>query len=30
MEKRTCAECGESFHGRADKKFSVGVGEAKF
>lgn len=21
MEKRSCAECGESFHGRADKKF---------
>jgi hypothetical protein len=21
MEKRTCSECGESFHGRADKKF---------
>ncbi len=21
MEKRTCAECGEAFHGRADKKF---------
>lgn len=21
MEKRACSECGESFHGRADKKF---------
>ena len=21
MEKRTCLECGEAFHGRADKKF---------
>ena len=21
MEKRTCSECGELFHGRADKKF---------
>lgn len=21
MEKRTCIECGETFHGRADKKF---------
>lgn len=21
MEKRSCSECGETFHGRADKKF---------
>lgn len=21
MDKRTCVECGETFHGRADKKF---------